>query len=386
MTTHDVLAFAIATEVVGRLRTGQAPWGTLFSPNTYITASRVWPVPDFVLVDSASSTTIAAEFKPPQQTKREYLTGLGQVVSYSRDFDYGLLIVPEIADDGYRIADHLTDVLRQESLSTAPIGLLSYNPSTLSATNASFSEAHFFERRLVPPTGSAQVDASFYAKWREMSPEEIHRYLLHTYDVMREGHEGGSTIRDRAFERLWSDVQAKRLHHWGGGIRNYGDGPKAKTAISKNYRNFIYHLGWSGPDGALTREGLQALHTGTLYGSDSRPFLDLIARTALTVGKHLILFNAISEYQNQLGVPFPDEDEWLNGLEAFLEGKGLLKRNPERAKAAVQGSARKFLKAEKQLWKQLELIVPRKTRVFHPGHGFVFDWARITELLQSRGT
>ncbi len=91
MNTHDVLAFAVATEAVTRLRAGRAPWNTLFSTNTYVTASRTWPVPDFVLVDNGNVKAIAAEFKPPQQSKREYLTGLGQALSYSRDFDYGLL-------------------------------------------------------------------------------------------------------------------------------------------------------------------------------------------------------------------------------------------------------------------------------------------------------
>ena len=82
-------------------------------------------------------------------------------------------------------------------------------------------------------------------------------------------------------------------------------------------------------------------------------------------------------------MPFPDEENWLIGLESFLEDKGLLKRNPERALAAIEGSARQFLKAEKQLWRKLELIIPRGARVFHPGRGFVFNWSRITELLQT---
>lgn len=59
--------------------------------------------------------------------------------------------------------------------------------------------------------------------------------------------------------------------------------------------------------------------------------------------------------------------KWLDLLEEYLETKGLLKRNPGRAGAAVMGSARAFLKAEKQLWKCLEFVVPYGARVFHPG-------------------
>jgi hypothetical protein len=133
--------------------------------------------------------------------------------------------------------------------------------------------------------------------------------------------------------------------------------------------------------GALTKEGLEALHVGALYGARSRPFVDQIAKAILVAGKHLILFNAISEFQDT-ATGIGDEPKWLNALEEFLEQKGLLKRNPARALAAVAGSARGFLKAEKQLWRNLGLIVTNGARVFHKGRGFIFDWARITSLLQ----
>lgn len=111
MNTHDILAFAIAQEAVRRVAASTAPWNALFSPTSYITSSRSWPVPDFVIVDPANDVTIGAEFKPPQQTKREYLTGLGQAVAYTRDFHYGMLVLPTIADDGYPIATHVASIL-----------------------------------------------------------------------------------------------------------------------------------------------------------------------------------------------------------------------------------------------------------------------------------
>lgn len=382
MNTHDVLAYAVATEAVSRIRAGHAPWNALFSPNAYVTASRTWPMPDFVVVDSVNEIMIAAEFKPPQQTKREYLTGLGQAISYARDFHYALLVLPEIADDGYRIADHVVSVLQQDVMSDVPVGLLTYDPSVLSPHLSQFSEAHFFKARAVSPTAVAQLDQSFYAKWRELSPEEAFRLLSYCYDEMRAAS-SSATIRDRAFERLWKDIQAGRLHHWAGGVRHYSPEPKIKVGVNKNYRNFLFHIGWTEADGSLTKQGLEALHIGTLYGHGSRPFLDAIATALLNEGKHLILFNAINEYQDSLGAAFPDESAWLHNLDLFLEEKGLLKRNPARAAAAVQGSARQFLKAEKQLWKKLELIVPRGSRVYHPRRGFIFNWSRITDLLQA---
>lgn len=381
MNTHDVLAFAVGTEAVRRVRAGLGPWSGIFSADSYVTASRVWPVPDFVLVDSTNKLTIGAEFKPPQQSKREYLTGLGQAVAYSRDFDYGLLILPAIADDGYPIADHVQDILLQTPFENAPVGLLKYDPTTLSPSNPSFSEVHFFERRVGKPSHPASHDQSFYAKWREMGPEEIYAYLSHSYDEVRHPSKSIGTIRDKAFDKLWKEIQAGKIHHWAGGVRHYQDSPTNKTGVLKNYRNFLFHLGWTESAGALTREGLEALHVGALYGARSRPFIDVIAKAVLVAGKHLILFNAINEFQDT-SAAIGEQRDWLNALEDFLELKGLLKRNPARGLAAVAGSSRQFLKAEKQLWRNLGLIVPRGSRVFHEGRGFIFDWARITSLLQ----
>jgi hypothetical protein len=383
MNTHDVLAFAVGTEAVRRVRAGLLPWKTILSADSYITASRSWPMPDFVLADSTNGITVAGEFKPPKQSKREYLTGLGQVVAYVRDFNYGLLILPTIADDGYLIAEHVRDVLAQAPLTSAPIGLLSYDPALLSTTSPGFTELHFFSTRLEKPTTPATLDQSFYAKWREMSPEEAFLYLSFSYDEMRSPIQAG-TIRDRAFDHLWSEIQSSRVHHWAGGVRHYKNDARMKVAVLKNYRNFLFHLSWTDANGALTRAGLEVLHIGAMYGPNTRPFLDAIALAALVEGKHLILFNAISEFQDR-SPDIRDEQLWLQELESFLEDKGLLKRNPARAAAAKRGSARQFLKAEKQLWRQLELIVPRKLRVFHPGRGFIFNWARITELLQNGG-
>lgn len=381
MSTHDVLAYAIATEAVARLRAGRAPWSTLFSSNAYITASRTWPLPDFVLVDGTNNLNVAAEFKPPKQSKREYLTGLGQAIAYSRDFHYSLLVIPEIADDGYPIAKHVVDVMKQAALSAAPVGVLTYDPALFTPLAPRFHEAHFFATRTTQPVRLASLDTSFYAKWREMSPQEVFLLLAYCYGEMRPATAVTGTIRDRAFDKLWADIQAGRVQNWARTPRNAA--PSTKEGVRKNYRNFLFHIGWTEADGALTKEGLDAHHVGTLYGEWSRPFLDAIAMATLTGGKHLVLFNAISDYQDSIKGEFPNEAQWLDNLELFLEAKGLLKRNPARAAAAVRGQVRGFLKAEKQLWKQLELVRPRGQRVFHPNRGFIFNWSRITDLLQT---
>ena len=143
-------------------------------------------------------------------------------------------------------------------------------------------------------------------------------------------------------------------------------------------------MGWCTAGGALTKEGLESLHIAHQYGADSQVFIDQLARTALARdGEASALLNEINEFQDTAG-QFKSEADWLDDLKNHLEDGGLLKRNPARHQAAQQGSARQFLKAEKQLWRKLGLIVPhgrRGGRAYHPDRGFIFDWSRITSLL-----
>lgn len=386
MTTHDELAYSVAVDSIRQIRAGAAPWVNLFSANSRVTSCRDWPVPDFVLRDDGNDLTVAAEFKPPGQSKREYLTGLGQAIAYTRDFDYGLLIVPHIADDGYQIAAHIKEILSLNEFNASPVGLVEYDPSKIGPSIAAASIGKFFGTRLGSPPQRAHVGDSFYAKWREMSPEEMALYLGFLYEEKMRPSPGSLTLRDRGFDRLWTDIQAGRVHHWAGGLRTAG--LSTKEGVRKNYRNFMNHVGWMETDGALTEDGLAAWHVAHIYGHSSRLFLNSIARSLLLAGKHLILINAINQFQdNYLSArgQFPSEQQWLNLVERDLENRGLLKRNVGRHAAAVQNSGRAFLKAEKQLWKNTGLIIPRTAvRVYHQGRGFVFDWARITELVRSQ--
>lgn len=384
-TTHDELAYAVAVESIAAIRANQSPWDTVFSADCHITSSRQWPVPDFVLQDDINDITAAAEFKPPGQSKREYLTGLGQAVAYTRDFDYGILVVPDLSDDGYRIAAHIKDILQLNEYTNIPIALLRYDPSSISATAAQSSVEHFFQPRASSPPNKASVESSFYAKWRDISPQEMAQFLRYLYEEkLYPTHQSG-TIRDRAWEKLWDEIQLGNLQNWSNTVRTIRNDSKNKVAWMKNYRNFVNHAGWMETDGSLTEKGFQALHITNIYGYDSTMFLDFISNSILIDGKHLILINAINEYQDRYlsnTGSFRDEQAWLDGIETHLEDTGLLKRNPGRHNAAVQGSQRQFLKAEKTLWRNLRLIIPRQRRVFHPNRGFIFNWSRITELLR----
>jgi hypothetical protein len=380
VTTHDVLAFAVALETVRDIRNLSPQWSPVFSANVHVTTSRAWPQPDFVIHDQANKIALAAEFKPPAQSKREYLTGLGQAVAYTRDFTYAALVIPDYADDGYPIGDHVRSVLELQDYAAAPIALLTYDPAVLSPTTPICHVARTLTARSTALRRLPPLSPSFYAKWREASADELGRYLNHLYD---EGRAPASArpIRDRAFDSLWNEIVSGATTNLAGSARKISNTGKNRIAWDKNFRNFMSHLDWTLGDGALTDTGLTALHLVHRYGADSRVFLDLLSTSVLVNGKHLVLINAINDYQNEIRGSFPDESAWLVNMEEYLEDKGLLKRNPGRHAASIQNVQRGFLKAEKTLWRALELIIPRGYRAFHPGRGFIFNWERITGLL-----
>lgn len=381
MTTHDVLAFAVASDTVTQMRNADPSWNGVFSVDVHVTSSRDWPQPDFVIADDANGIALAGEFKPPGQTKREYLTGLGQATAYTRDFPYAALVLPEYADDGYAIADHVLDVLSQRVYDAAPVALISYDPALLSPARPDSTVLRTLRLRTDMPTKRASLEASFYAKWRDASPGEMATYLDALYDEERRtSYSGSVSIRDRAWKRTWDKMAAGKTNNWSGAPRNIKNTRKNMVGWGKNWRNFFMHVGWMWPHGALTEDGLVALHTVHRYGPESEVFKNHLATAVLTSGKHLVLINAINDFQNSQG-PFNDEAAWLDDVERYLEEEGLLKRNVGRHQAATKNVQRGFLKAEKTLWRNLGLIVPRGKRVFHPGRGFIFDYKRITGLL-----
>jgi hypothetical protein len=298
-------------------------------------------MPDFVVVDDETDATLGTEFKPPDQTKREYLTGLGQAAAYTRDFMYAALIVPDLADDAYRIADHINEILEQNVMQSLPIALLAYDPKSEQEPGQTLRVIRRLRVRVDPPPNRVKLETSFWAKWREASPNEVGEFLSLLYLETVDPTGGpGTKPRDRAFDRFLLKVKAGNvLNNWSGTPRHIGAN---ELAWRKNYTNFLAHLGWIEPDGPLTGDGLHAVQLLHRYGAESRVFVDLLTQALLGRGKHLVLINEIERFQSRRFSdkgPFEDEQTWLKEIEDHLEDEGLVKRNPERHNVNLQGTS-----------------------------------------------
>ena len=124
---HNLMAHQVSVRLLQDLRSSHAAWvNSELGPKTTLWQSMAfWPRPDIAFQDTSKNTALAFEFKPPNQPKREYVTGLGQTLTYLNDFQFSGLILPEVANDGFKIAAYISDML-SGFLSEMPVALLCY--------------------------------------------------------------------------------------------------------------------------------------------------------------------------------------------------------------------------------------------------------------------
>ena len=97
---HDASATMYGDAILTKIRNADCDFKQIFSTSIVRTGDWDWPRPDYVCYDEDLKVTYALEFKPPFQSKREYLTGLGQSLAYLQKHMYSGLIVPFVASDG----------------------------------------------------------------------------------------------------------------------------------------------------------------------------------------------------------------------------------------------------------------------------------------------
>lgn len=371
---HNSMALEVSSKLLTQLRSGQAnDWTTarLTSKATLWQGIADWPRPDISFEDPSSGSTLALEFKPPNQPKREYVTGVGQMLTYLRDFEFAGLVLPQKTIDGFRIADYVRAVVEQE-LAGLPLVLFSYDKSVSDLT---------VERKLVPRRGPAPSKparkgrGTFWAYWRDLSNYDV-LALLRVVDARKRPDFVA------AFSKFWkSEVLAKKARTWEGVLRK----KRPKALIVPEQRNAFYalrHTGLINPEGDLTIAGLELLHVGKVYGPDSIAFQTLLARQVLLHGQHLDLILWVEKESSTLpAAQKGSSSEYLDALDAQLVAEGVIRPRTKNASKAH------FIRDEPKLWNKLGLLHKRNpTDYFFPGQGYRFDWRRIISIIESDQT
>lgn len=375
---HDLLADKAGRAIVSKITNRFEDWGQVFSDNIKKAGDFGWPRPDYVCYDFDLDQSVAFEFKPPNHSKREYLTGLGQTLSYLEKHHYSGIILPSIVE-GFEIAQHISNVLSLDVFAKHHIAVIGYNERTLEIdpmNSLTLLKGITDER-----TGEIianELSQTYWCWWRDISHFEIFT-LLTLLD--KYSNKTGDIYSNYVWPVFWKLMLAGKTRTWEGKARDKSG--SSENSEKQNYKIPLFRLGLiEQSEGRLTVEGYKLISIGKIYGLDSSLYLDYLTKIVLIEGKHLILIQDLEEFKNVASKDsFENQEQFRVNFEEYLnENNSIGRRKPGRT---TTGNKKSYIRDELKLWNKLNLIKSYSNgrRYFVKGRGIEFNWARITEIL-----
>lgn len=365
VSSHDEMAFEVARTIRDNAVKGVKPWSGLYKSTIIISSSSEWPEPDFVF-DDQQKFTYGFEFKPPDAVRREYILGVGQALAYLNHFSFSTLILPTVAE-GFDIAQYVGSLIKNMPLK---IGLISYEPKDLCSLKV---VVPYPKQPVGPLQKSVTIGKVFWAFWMD---ESIHEFYL----MMRESYRQRARRRDikkSVFKKVFEKMKNGKTHANNGRLRKLGKSLKFSSWFL-NYKLPFLHCGLWSLDGKLTLVGTRILTVGDAFGWDSVEFRNALAKAYLENGKHLLLMKYIWNIQVDAinkGVKHAKTKDYLDFM-----AKELLRMGFGRALRGV----RRNLQAMISLWGGgFNLLKKKGNSYYFPKFGLVFDWGKITSILQT---
>lgn len=376
---HDLLADKAGRAIISKIVNRVDNWGQIFSDNINKAGDFGWPRPDYVCYDYDLDQSIAFEFKPPNHPKREYLTGLGQTLSYLEKHHYSGLILPTIVE-GFDIAQHISNILSLDVFARHHISVIGYNERTLESDP--LNSIQLFKSVEDERTGeivSNDLSQTYWCWWRDISHYEIFT-LLNILD--KHSNQTGDIYSQYAWPEFWAMMIAGLTRTWEGAGRRKTDNARNRASEKQNYKIPLFQLGLIEPsEGRLTVEGYKLISVGKIYGLDSSLYLDYLTKLVLIEGKHLILIQDLEEFKNIANATsLASQDQFRIDFEQYLnDNNSIGRRKPGRT---TTGNKVSYIRDEFKLWNKLGLLKTIGTRnYFVNGRGIEFNWSRITEIL-----
>lgn len=408
---HHLLAKATTDSVLANFKSGAWKCVNDVGVDFYrVGCDSTFPSPDAAFYDEAKKLVVSFEFKPPTETKRGILTGLGQSIAYLSSSNLSYLIIPKTLED-FPIGNYMTDLFQKQVEENLPVGLIVYENNA--PTNVSLIHNVNVLKKI--QEFKAFATGRFWAKHLDM-PIPLFHLILHCYYLKKIGNISGD-----AFAYCWEnylvpknvlrtltavsvkDLSGQAIQTLAGrkditffekriaAIRKLSGAAKEEAvadlridagtsfigdnyynSIKKNFVTFLKHIGVVDSTGNMTELGFKLYHLGLVNGPNSKIFFDYFTQTVLTIGHHLDLIfdldNLCNEYRGKKTI-MEIRDQMLKEYEA----KGMIKRNPNRK--AGDESKVGFLKYEFILWKSLGLLVDTNGKP-----EISFNWKKITEV------
>ena len=244
----------------------------------------VFPKPDIVLLGLSKDPMpqIAFEVKPPHAVKREYLTGLGQSISYLLTFPIVYIVLPNEVIDGVDIPTFISDIIVKSDLK---IGVISYD--IFDFTPKITREAQIQEEidiiRLEKKINKSNPRSWLF--WMDTNIEEIAAMLVKIAELENRKIEGD--LQKLVLNDLWHETLSLRY-----------SGSSKPSSYKLNYKLLFDTLSlWTG-DGKLTVLGNRLYEISKKYGYNSTEFKDALHYVILTEGGYLRILVHIDKIQN----------------------------------------------------------------------------------------
>jgi hypothetical protein len=375
---HDLLADKAGRAIINKITTRETNWGQVFSSNIKKAGDFGWPRPDYVCYDYDLNQSVAFEFKPPNHSKREYLTGLGQTLSYLQKHHYSGLILPTIVE-GINLAEQISSILSLDVFAKNHIAVIGYDERTLEADPN--NSIQLFKRIEDERTGEiieSNLSQTYWCWWRDISHFEVFQ-LLNILD--KYSSETGDIYSNYAWPEFWSLMVNRQTKNWEGTPREKTDNDTNRRSEKQNYKIPLFQLGLiEQSEGRLTVEGYKLISIGKIFGLNSSIYIDYLTKLVLIEGKHLILIQDLENFKNQAPASSLDNQEQFRiDFELYLENNNSIgTRKPGRT---TTGNKVSYIRDEFKLWNKLGLIKSTGMRYYVSGRGVEFNWSRITDIL-----
>ena len=378
---HDTYSDKIGLQILSGIRNGDKKYKQIFSKATTRIGWSGWPQPDFMCEDPNLSKSIyALEFKPPNQSKREYLTGLGQSLSYLSQHNYSGLIIPEKTQDNYPIAEFIQNLLSVGEFKDIPVSLFAYNKNTLSDSLVEVSTLVEIDKprsSILSKKLKGYSQDIFWCWWRDNSVSEVYDLL---YLSSKYSHKDGDIYSKYTWPTFWNMLTNGKTQNWEGAARKISRANE--TSHKQNYKVPLNQLGLHNPaDGSITGLGRKFLSIGEMFGKNSFELRTYLAQLVLINGKHLELIDLLEKYQNQIDT-ISNSTDFIVNFEQYLVNEGILrpqsKRKPNLLKTGAKPS---YIRDEFKLWNKLGILHKKSNRIFRDKSGYVFNVNKISKIL-----
>ncbi|MEM2211314.1 MAG: hypothetical protein QXK35_05895 [Nitrososphaerales archaeon] len=256
-----------------------------------------------VIGEEKKSYPTAFEFKTPYVYKHEYISGIGQAVTYHSIFVRSYLIVPDYNIEHFKVSQFIVEIIEKAKLK---IGLISYDPKNLGKVKIE-KESCVIEREPENLVEATRGITRSYAYWRETRPNEVYEFLNITHKVEEEA-KLEENIKDKVLNMLWDKVLSSRFKK-----------AERKASFLLNYNLLFSQLGLWDKKGKLTPLGRYTLLQGERFGKGSSDFQDLVTYLLLRYGGHYLLLRKIYLVQSKLSSRQMNTwEKWIKHIKAKL--------------------------------------------------------------------